>query len=216
MLEINKELEDYILTHTENEEQVLKDLSRETHVKMLRPRMLSGHLQGKFLKMICQMMNPKRVLEIGTYTGYSAISMAMGTSDDCVIHTIDCNDELEYFTRKFIKQSGCENKIEFHIGEALDIIPKLEEDFVVENQGNENGLIKLKLLPLEPETGLVLAFVWVDPVKKMMAKTLVVDFYGNGNEVSMTNIEIDPEVDDAMFEFTPPKGVDVEDNTLSQ
>jgi len=129
MLEINKELEDYILTHTENEEQVLKDLSRETHVKMLRPRMLSGHLQGKFLKMICQMMNPKRVLEIGTYTGYSAISMAMGTSDDCVIHTIDCNDELEYFTRKFIKQSGCENKIEFHIGEALDIIPKLEEDF---------------------------------------------------------------------------------------
>jgi len=129
MLEINKELEDYILTHTENEDQVLKDLSRETHVKMLRPRMLSGHLQGKFLKMICQMMNPKRILEIGTYTGYSAISMAMGTSDDCVIHTIDCNDELEYFTRKFIQQSGFESKIEFHIGEALEIIPKLEEGF---------------------------------------------------------------------------------------
>ncbi|CCO24637.1 outer membrane lipoprotein chaperone LolA [Maridesulfovibrio hydrothermalis] len=90
---------------------------------------------------------------------------------------------------------------------------KLEEDFVVENQGNDNGLIKLKLLPLEPETGLVLAYVWVDPEKKMLAKTLVIDFYGNGNEVTMTNVEIDPEVDDTLFQFTPPDGVDVEDNT---
>nr|WP_320117394.1 O-methyltransferase [uncultured Marinifilum sp.] len=129
MIEVNKELEDYILNHTENEDQVLKNLSRETHVKMLRPRMLSGHLQGKFLKMICQMIKPKRVLEIGTYTGYSAISMAMGTSNDCVIHTIDHNDELEYFTRKFIKQADCENKITFHIGEALEIIPNIEESF---------------------------------------------------------------------------------------
>lgn len=115
---------------------------------------------------------------------------------------------LKYRTKQLFNSK---TMIKFISGKA-----KLEEDFVVENQGNENGLIKLKLLPLEPETGLVLAFVWVDPVKKMMAKTLVVDFYGNGNEVSMTNIEIDPEVDDAMFEFTPPKGVDVEDNTLSQ
>ncbi|MDE5420384.1 class I SAM-dependent methyltransferase [Labilibaculum sp. DW002] len=129
MIEINKALEDYILGHSENEDQVLKDLNRETHVKMLRPRMLSGHLQGKFLKMICQMQNPKRVLEIGTYTGYSAISMAMGTSSDCEIHTIDCNDELEHFTRKFFKQSGCEERIKFHIGEALDIIPKLTGEF---------------------------------------------------------------------------------------
>ena len=96
---------------------------------MLRPRMLSGHLQGKFLKMVCQMMNPKRILEIGTYTGYSAISMAMGTEDDCVIHTIDCNDELEHFTRKFIQQSGFENRIKFHVGEALEIIPDLDGNF---------------------------------------------------------------------------------------
>ncbi len=129
MIEVNKALENYILGHSENEDQVLKDLNRETHVKMLRPRMLSGHLQGKFLKMICQMQNPKRVLEIGTYTGYSAISMAMGTSSDCEIHTIDCNDELEGFTRKFFNQSGCEERIKFHIGEALDIIPQLNEEF---------------------------------------------------------------------------------------
>ncbi|WP_461632572.1 O-methyltransferase [Labilibaculum euxinus] len=129
MIEVNKELEDYILQHTEAEDLVLKDLTRETHVKMLRPRMLSGHLQGKFLKMTCQMIQPLRILEIGTYTGYSAISMAMGTSEDCIIHTIDCNDELEQFTRKYIKRSGFENRIQFHIGDALEIIPKLEEDF---------------------------------------------------------------------------------------
>ncbi|MUP37101.1 O-methyltransferase [Labilibaculum euxinus] len=129
MIEVNKELEDYILQHTETEDLVLKDLTRETHVKMLRPRMLSGHLQGKFLKMTCQMIRPLRILEIGTYTGYSAISMAMGTSEDCIIHTIDCNDELEQFTRKYIKRSGFENRIQFHIGDALEMIPKLEEDF---------------------------------------------------------------------------------------
>ena len=129
MLEINQQLEKYILSHTDQEDEILKDLSRETHVKMLRPRMLSGHLQGKFLKMICQMMMPKRILEIGTYTGYSAISMASGTSTDCKIHTIDCNDELEYFTRKFIQQAGFEDNIHFHIGDALDIIPGMDDEF---------------------------------------------------------------------------------------
>jgi caffeoyl-CoA O-methyltransferase len=129
MIEVNKELEDYILNHTESEDSVLKDLTRETHVKMLRPRMLSGHLQGKFLKMTCQMIRPLRILEIGTYTGYSAISMAMGTSEDCIIHTIDCNDELEQFTRKYIKRSGFEDRIQFHIGDALEIIPQLNECF---------------------------------------------------------------------------------------
>lgn len=129
MLEINKELEEYILTHTETEDQILKDLTRETHVKILRPRMLSGHLQGKFLKMICQMINPKQILEIGTYTGYSAISMAMGTSTECKIHTIDCNDELEHFTRNFISKSGFDNKVRLYTGDALEVIPKIEEEF---------------------------------------------------------------------------------------
>ncbi len=129
MIEVTRELEDYILNHTENEDSVLKELTRETHVKMLRPRMLSGHLQGQFLKMTCQMIRPLRVLEIGTFTGYSAISMAMGSSDDCIIHTIDNNDELEYFTRNYIKKSGFEERIQFHVGDALDIIPKLEESF---------------------------------------------------------------------------------------
>ncbi len=129
MLEINKELDQYILNHTDSEEQILKELSRETHVKMLRPRMLSGHLQGKLLKMLCQMIQPKTILEIGTYTGYSAISMAMGAPDDCTIHTIDNNDELEYFTRKYLQKSGYHNRIQFHIGDALEIIPAIDTTF---------------------------------------------------------------------------------------
>ncbi len=129
MLEINKELNDYILNHTDGEEQILQELSRETHVKILRPRMLSGHLQGKLLKMICQMTHPSSILEIGTYTGYSAISMAMGTTDNCTIHTIDNNDELEFFTRKYLQKSGYENRIQFHIGDALEIIPNMATTF---------------------------------------------------------------------------------------
>ncbi|WP_432736262.1 outer membrane lipoprotein chaperone LolA [Maridesulfovibrio sp. FT414] len=112
---------------------------------------------------------------------------------------------LKYRTKQLFNSK---TMIKFISGQA-----RLEEDFVVENQGDDNGLIKLKLLPLEPETGLVLAYVWVDPIKKMLVKTLVVDFYGNGNEVAMSNIEIDPEVADSEFQFTPPEGVDVEDNT---
>ncbi len=129
MLEINKELDEYILNHTDEEAPILKDLDRETHVKMLRPRMLSGHLQGKLLKTICQMIQPNAILEIGTYTGYSAISMAIGTSDNCIIHTIDNNDELEYFTRGYFKKSGYEKKIVFHIGDALEIIPNIDCNF---------------------------------------------------------------------------------------
>ncbi|MFA8436285.1 MAG: O-methyltransferase [Marinifilaceae bacterium] len=129
MLEINRELEDYILTHTEEEDTVLKELDRETHVKMLRPRMLSGHMQGKFLKMICQMIQPKRILEIGTYTGYSAISMAQGMTEEGQLHTIDINDEIEGFTRQFLEKSGLQEKIHFHIGEALEVIPQIDETF---------------------------------------------------------------------------------------
>ncbi|WP_419779569.1 outer membrane lipoprotein chaperone LolA [Maridesulfovibrio sp.] len=114
---------------------------------------------------------------------------------------------LKYRTKQLFNSK---TMIKFISGQA-----KLEEDFVVENQGDDNGLIKLKLMPLEPETGMVLAYVWIDPEKKMMRKVLVVDFYGNGNEVYMSNIEIDPAVDDSLFQFIPPEGVDVEDNTKS-
>ena len=129
MLELNSELEQYILAHSEPESEVLAELSRATHLQVLRPRMLSGNLQGQFLKMICRMIGARRVLEIGTYTGYAAISMASGLMEGGVVHTIDVNDELEDFTRGFIEKSGLEERIVFHVGDACEIIPRLDEVF---------------------------------------------------------------------------------------
>lgn len=108
---------------------MLVELARATHLQVLRPRMLSGNLQGQLLRMLCRMIDARSVLEIGTYTGYAAISMAMGMGEDGVLHTIDVNDELEDFTREFIRKSGLEKRIVFHVGDALKIIPELEGMF---------------------------------------------------------------------------------------
>ena len=129
MLEMDAELEQYILAHSEPEGEVLAELSRATHLNVLRPRMLSGNLQGQFLKMICRMIGARRVLEIRTYTGYAAISMAAGGGGRGVLHTIDVNDELEDFTRQYIEKSGLQERIVFHVGDACEIIPTLDEMF---------------------------------------------------------------------------------------
>lgn len=128
-MEINTELEKYIEEHTEREPEILARLSRATHQKILRPRMLSGNQQGQFLRMLCRLLGAQRVLEVGTFTGYSAISMAMGMPDGGVLHTIDINDEIEDFTRSFIRESGLAERIVFHIGDACEVIPELEETF---------------------------------------------------------------------------------------
>ena len=129
MLELSPELEQYIEAHSQREEPVLVELARATYLQVLRPRMLSGNLQGQLLRMLCRMIDARSVLEIGTYTGYAAISMAMGMGEDGVLHTIDVNDELEDFTREFIRKSGLEKRIVFHVGDALEIIPELEGMF---------------------------------------------------------------------------------------
>lgn len=129
MLELSSELEEYIISHSEAEPEVLARLSRATHQKILRPRMLSGNMQGQLLKMLCRMNDARRVLEIGTFTGYAAISMAMGMDAGSRVDTIDINDEIEDFTRAFIRESGLEERIVFHIGDACDIIPQLEGFF---------------------------------------------------------------------------------------
>lgn len=124
------DLEQYILNHIEEESPVLQDLNRQTHVKMLQPRMLSGHLQGQILKMFVQMIKPRNILEIGTYTGYSAISMALGLErEDAHIDTIEINDELEHFVRPFIQRAGLDKMITLHIGNALNIIPEMDKTF---------------------------------------------------------------------------------------
>lgn len=129
MLDLDAELEEYIGLHSEPEPEILQQLSRATHQKILRPRMLSGNLQGQFLKMLCRMNRASRVLEIGTFTGYAAISMATGLEPGGKLHTIDSNDEIEDFTREYIRRSGLENCIVFHIGDACEVIPQLDELF---------------------------------------------------------------------------------------
>jgi caffeoyl-CoA O-methyltransferase len=122
-------LSDYAEKHTAPEPQSLANLNRETNAKVLMPRMLSGHLQGRFLSMISHMIRPKNILEIGTYTGYSAICFAEGLPADGRIDTIDINDELTPMVREFVKQSGYENKLTLHTGDARNIIPTLDGPF---------------------------------------------------------------------------------------
>ncbi|MBS2098929.1 O-methyltransferase [Carboxylicivirga linearis] len=127
-MEYSIELEQYILDHIDDESDVLKELNRQTHIKMLQPRMLSGHVQGQILKMLVQMIAPTNVLEIGTYTGYSAISMAQGLEKEgATIDTIEINDELEPFVKPFLEKSGFDKKINLHFGDALEVIPQLDK-----------------------------------------------------------------------------------------
>lgn len=123
------DLEQYILDHIDEEIDILKELNRQTHIKMLQPRMLSGHLQGQILKMLCRMINPKSILEIGTFTGYSAISMAMGIDKGATIDTIEINDENEEFIQMFIDKAGLNDVIKLHIGSAVDLIPEMNKQF---------------------------------------------------------------------------------------
>lgn len=121
---VDDELDDYILSHIDSESQYLKDLYRATNLKLLRPRMASGHLQGRILKMLVAMTHPKNVLEIGTYSGYSALCLAEGLDEDGHLYTFEINDEQEEFTRPWLDNSPWADKITFIIGDALDIVPK--------------------------------------------------------------------------------------------
>ncbi len=124
-----EEIEKYILKNTEKEPSILAELNHETWEKILIPRMLSGHLQGRVLSMLSHMIQPKTVLEIGTYTGYSAICIAEGLQKGGIIHTIDINEELEAMVNNYIEKSNLKDTIINHIGNAMDIIPDLSETF---------------------------------------------------------------------------------------
>ena len=122
-------LERYIHDFSAPEEELLRELDRETHLRVVAPRMLSGHIQGRLLEMIVRMVQPRRVLEIGTFTGYSALAMAAGLEPDAVLHTTEPDDELEELARSFFDRSPHGRKIRLHIGSALDIAPTLGEEF---------------------------------------------------------------------------------------
>lgn len=137
------DLEEYLSNHTTEEPLFLQQLDRETHLKTTKPRMLSGKIQGRFLTMLTKIIQPKNVLEIGTFTGYSAICIAMGLPENGKITTIDNNPEIETIARKYFKISGLENKIHFIVDDAKTVIPTLREtfDFVYLDADKENSLV---------------------------------------------------------------------------
>ncbi len=120
-------LEKYVPALSEPDEELLHELDRETNLRAVAPRMLSGHIQGRLLEMLVQMMRPRRVLEIGTFTGYSALSMAAGLDEGAELHTVEVDDEQEEFIRSYFARSPHGDKITLHIGSALEIAPKLGE-----------------------------------------------------------------------------------------
>ncbi|WP_026952767.1 O-methyltransferase [Algoriphagus mannitolivorans] len=126
---IDPELLAYCEAHTSAEDALLKKITRETQAKVLMPRMLSGHLQGKVLELLVKMHQPKTILEIGTYTGYSGICMARGLKSDGKLITLDINDELETMVRGFFEESGLGPQIDYRLGNAREIIPTLEGPF---------------------------------------------------------------------------------------
>lgn len=126
---MTKNIFQYIVNHSDKEDKILTDLSRKTHLETIHPRMLSGHLQGKFLEFISKMIKPERILEIGTFTGYSAICLAKGLSENGLLYTIEINDERKPIIDEFIKKAGFSDKIKLLIGDAIKVIPEITELF---------------------------------------------------------------------------------------
>ena len=145
---IDKKIMDYVINNSEDEPELLKELSKETYQKILQPRMLSGHPQGRLLSLLSKMIRPKRILEIGTYTGYGTICLAEGLADTGKIITIDINEELIDFQNKYFERSGYRDKIIQLNGEALDVIDGLNEkfDIVFLDADKENYIEYYKLI----------------------------------------------------------------------
>ncbi|WP_282180619.1 O-methyltransferase [Maribacter stanieri] len=122
-------LESYLVDHSQEEPKLLQELTRETHLKVIQPRMLTGHFQGRVLSLLSKLINPLNILEIGTYTGYSALCLAEGLAKNGQLHTIDVNAELAQIQRTYFDRSDYGTQIIQHIGNALDIIPKLDITF---------------------------------------------------------------------------------------
>ncbi|MBF8961778.1 O-methyltransferase [Pontibacter sp. FD36] len=126
---LDEELQQYAEEHTSPESELLHKINRQTHLSVMKPRMLSGHLQGRLLSMFSHMIRPKQILEVGTYTGYSAMCLAEGLQEDGTLHTIDINEELEDMVRGYIKEAGLSESVKYYIGNALEIIPTIDATF---------------------------------------------------------------------------------------
>lgn len=165
----NNDLEAYLLEHTSPEDDVLYELGRYTHLTGIHPRMLTGPIQGKLLELVCRMIKPVRILEIGTYTGYSAICMAKALASHARLHTIEINDEVCETALAFFQKAGLDHLITLHQGNAMEIIPQLHEEFdLVHIDGDKRqypDYLKLVLPKVKPG-GFIVAdnVLWGDKV----------------------------------------------------
>ncbi len=183
-----KEIEDYALANSAEEPSILTKLSRETNANVLMPRMLSGHLQGRILSMISHMIKPSRVLELGTYTGYSAICLAEGLAEGGILHTIDINEEIGSMVKRYFEESGYNDRIRFHLGDAATIIPGLNEklDLVFIDADKENYCRYFDLVfPFVREGGWIIAdnVLWsgkvLENIKRQDKETLALKEYSS-------------------------------------
>jgi caffeoyl-CoA O-methyltransferase len=157
---ISEELENYVAHHSQKEPQLLKELDIETHQKIMQPRMLSGHFQGRVLSMLSKIINPKHILEIGTYTGYAALCLAEGLQKEGTLDTIDINEELVEIQEKYFNLSEYKNQITSHLGDAMQIIPTLNKkfDLVFIDADKENYINYYNLIvPMMHKGGIILS-----------------------------------------------------------
>ena len=157
---ISEDLENYVATHSQDEPELLAKLNRETYQKVLQPRMLSGHFQGRVLSMLSKIIHPKHILEIGTYTGYATLCLAEGLAKEGTIDTIDINEELADFQKKYFDASEWNNQIFQHIGDAMNIIPNLNKkfDLVFIDADKENYINYFHLIvPMMNTGGIILS-----------------------------------------------------------
>lgn len=157
---LSTQLEEYVAAHTEDEPVLLKALKKETLQKVLQPRMLSGHFQGRVLSLLSKIQRPKKILEIGTYTGYATLCLAEGLTPEGILHTIDNNPELVYLQQKYFKASAYRNQIVGHLGEALEVIPQLNSgfDLVFIDADKQNYSLYFEMvLPKMNKGGLILS-----------------------------------------------------------
>lgn len=157
---LSEALEDYVARHSEDEPELLAQLNRETHLKILQPRMLSGHFQGRVLSLLSKLIRPTNILEIGTYTGYATLCLAEGLADGGTIDTLDNNEELFDFQRKYFDASSWGTQITQHLGNALDILPQLSKtyDLVFTDADKENYIQYFHaVLPMMSKGGIILS-----------------------------------------------------------
>ncbi len=157
---ISEDLENYVAHHSQDEPELLAKLNRETYQKILQPRMLSGHFQGRVLSMLSKIINPKHILEIGTYTGYATLCLAEGLTKEGTIDTIDINEELADFQKKYFDASVWNKQIFQHIGDAMNIIPSLNKkfDLVFIDADKENYINYFHLMvPMMNKGGIILS-----------------------------------------------------------